>query len=111
MQLDRSTQFLRRTPSLVGKMRPAGNGTEIVGRSGGDLITLCASIGMEALLLLYLLPLAREEPTVLLVLLLPLFLFILTRRSTDGEELTDFLRELLEAEEILAKSGDPVVHA
>lgn len=108
MQLDRSSEYPRGTPSLVGKMQSAGSGTEIVGRSGGDSITLWASVGLEIFIVPWVLAYAWEEPAILLALLMPVFLFVLTRRSADGVELTGFLQELLEAEDVLARTGDPI---
>lgn len=109
MQLARTIQF-RHTPSLMGKMStaPAG-GTEIVGRSGGDLTTLGLSTGMEIVVAWAVITVAPAEPLAWLILLLPIVHFILMRRSHQGEKLIDFLQQLLEAEVVLARRGDPIV--
>jgi hypothetical protein len=109
MQLDRTTRFVRRTPVLVGKMRPTGSSTEIIGRSGGDLIAFWLSVAMEMFLAWNLLLFAPGEHVLWLTLLFPAAALILLRRSREGGQLIDFLQQLLEAENVLTRAGDPIV--
>lgn len=102
-------QLGRRSPMLVGKLRPLGTGTEIVGRSGGDTTTFWLCIGLAAFFAWKLLTLAPTEPIAWSILLLPFATFFLLRRSPHGEHLIDFLQQLLDAEDVLARSGDPFV--
>jgi hypothetical protein len=112
MQLGRTVQ-LRHTPSLAGKMSTvaAATGTQIVGRSGGDLVTLSLSIAMEAVFAWAVITIAPAEPFAWLTLMIPVALFVLTRRSPHGEQLTDFLEQLLEADHLPVRCGDPLAKA
>ena len=111
MQTDNTVQFLRRTPTLSGTLLAAGNGTEIIGRSGGDSVALATFLALEFFSIPVAILYAMQEPDILLAVLLPIALFFLTRRSLDGEELVDFLRQLLEAEDVQPRRGDPIVRA
>jgi hypothetical protein len=42
-------------------------------------------------------------------LLFPAAALILLRRSREGGQLIDFLQQLLEAEDVLTRAGDPIV--
>jgi len=101
--------FQRRGPWLVARMRSTGDSTEIIGRAGVDFTYVWATLALEAALVSVVLIPSPAEPLALGVLLLPIAIYFLRRNSPYGDHLIDFLIDLLDAEDVLARKGDPIV--
>jgi hypothetical protein len=96
----------RRSPWLRGSFYADGAHTIIEGRAGADFVTLTGALFLEAGLLYG----AWGRPLLPLVLLtpIPIVFFVTRRSSSDGEPLIDFIQELLDAQNVLARPGDPI---
>jgi hypothetical protein len=95
-----------RSPWLRGTFQSDGTGAIIVGRSGADFLTLFAAGALEAVIVYMAVRAGTLE--VVPLALLPVVYFILRRSSPHGEQLIDFVQQVLEAEDVLARRGDPI---
>lgn len=103
--------WVNRGPRLVGKLRPSGQGVEIVGRAGADDVSLIAALAMEAIIVKGLLTYGPLDPILWALPLAPVAIFLWHRNSPDGGHLIDFLGQLLGAEDVLARKGNAVIRA
>jgi hypothetical protein len=101
--------FQRRGPWLVARMRTTGETTEIIGRAGVDFPNLWGTLALEAVLIGAVLIPRPADPLSWGLLILPIVFYFLRRRSPNGDHLIDFLIELLGAQDVLARKGDPIV--
>jgi hypothetical protein len=101
--------FQRRGPWLKAKLQTYGSQTELVGRSGADFVTLIGSATLEVVFVWWLLTGDARDPFAWLLLGAPVLMFLLQRKSPHGEQLIDFLKQLLEAEDMLERKGDPIL--
>jgi len=100
--------FQRRGPWLVGRLRSTGDSTEITGRAGVDFTSLAAAVGMEALLIGVVILPAPHDPFGWALLLFPIAAFFYLRKSPYGDDLIYFLQQLLDAQNLFARNGDPI---
>lgn len=97
-----------RGPWLIGRLRSTVGGTEIVGRAGVDYVNLWGALGLEAVLVFFVVIPMPTVPISWFLLLVPIVSYLLRRQSPYGGRLIDFLTELLDAEDVLARKGDPI---
>jgi hypothetical protein len=101
--------FQRRGPWLVARMGSTGDSTEIIGRAGVDFTSLWGALALEAVLIGVVLVPSPADPLSWVLLLLPIVFYFLRRNSPHGDRLIEFLVELLGAEDVLVRKGDPIV--
>lgn len=97
----------RRSPWLRGEFWSDGVGTIIVGRTGANMMLLYMS-GALAAYILYLAWAWRWPLAALFAIVVPIIVFALSRNSSNGGHLVDFIQEVLEAEDVQSRVGDPI---
>jgi hypothetical protein len=73
-----------------------------------DFTNLWATLAFEAVLIVGLIA-GPADPLSWGLLLLPIALYFLRRNSPYGDHLIDFLIDLFDGEDVLARKGDPIV--
>jgi hypothetical protein len=100
--------WVNRGPRLAGRLRPSGQGVEIVGRAGADDISLVAAIAMETVIFSGLLNIGPLGSLLWALPLVSAVIFLWKRSSPNGGRLVGFLAHLLDAEDVLARKGHVV---
>ena len=97
---------------LVATMRGDGGATEIVGRSGSNIglfLIVCAMfVGFVALLVAEPELWRDEWWKAALLLVVPWGAYFLKRDSSHGEDLIEFLKQVLHAESVYERRSDPI---
>ena len=100
-----------RGPWLTGKLRTSGGTTEVMGRAGVDYSNLWGAIAMETLFVWFLLVPEPADPLSWSILIVPFLFYLVRRQSRHGGRLIDFLQQLLDAEDVTSRKGDPMARA
>ena len=97
---------------LVAKLKSGAGGTEIIGRAGGNTVLFLVCVAASALILFGAVFDTEIDQSLWVsmsfALIAPLAIYLLKRDSPHGEHLIDFLQEVLEAEDLTERKGDPI---